>query len=181
MSKNDSSKEKDRLDKFLAEFEMKYGEQCDLARLAQETTLTPAWGAMYESQFKGHREVHRRCISEVAAVAKTLETRESDEDYEKLIKESVKRLTEERIRFEAWQTRCVRPLNQCVTTAREIRDECARQAHHLQALQPLVYAGFAASVADRVKTWPVLDFDETTGRVSVREPEAGAATRWVAA
>ena len=59
---------------------------------------------------------------------RTHKARDTDEDTEKEIKDAVKAMSDERVRFEAWKARAVRPYSKLAEDCRLIREDAIRNA-----------------------------------------------------
>ncbi len=172
MSANPKSNRPDpeeQVDLWIAEREQKYGAMLDGCRLAAETTKTEAWKANYSAQTKAHRDAVKSQCTEIDFVNKRIISADTSEDDEKSLKECVKALADERGRYDAWRARAIAPYEIGAKNAQEYRSETIANARRDEKDKGLIYHGLGDAVTTRVKSWPIVSWDDIAGLVSVEE------------
>lgn len=154
---------------FIAEYQNDYSAAMDRARAAAETTQTPAWIANYAAQLTVHKEASAESLAAIKSACEFIRTSDTNEDEEKVIRDAVKSLSEERIRFMAWRNRAVGPYMQAATDCQNIKGKAQRDADDAEKRSPLVTRGLSSRVAAILKTWPDVTWNDKQGVVEVSE------------
>lgn len=167
-NKHDSSNpENEKLDLFIAPFQCEYSEAITAAREAQETTATHAWKANYRFNVDQHRASVRSAVASIDSMCKTIAASDSFEEAEKDIRDSVKSLADERVRFVAWRSRAVHVYEQAARKCAEVLSRLNRNAADEERNNPLIHRGIVLGVLERVATWPHAEWNEEEGCVVV--------------
>lgn len=164
----------ERAERFVAEAQQKYTDALAEARQAAETTATTAWQGIYQQQ----RDFHRNAVSEqtkvIIAEAGDIAAFGASETHEKAIRDAVKAITEERIRFEAWRNRAVFPISMRVNRCEEIIAKLKHDANEAERNESLISHGLARAVGEIVDGWPKAEWDDEAGIVTVTDGRAQA-------
>lgn len=155
---------------FIAEYQQKFSIAIDAARAAAQTTGTAAWRENYLTQRKIHRDMIAASIKAIGAEVESVTSGDTTEDAEKGIKDAVKAMADERIRFEAWKARAVRPYKIAAENADDLRSKTVREARRSEGENPLIDRGLGEAVAKLVARWPTVAWDDEAGVVTVNEP-----------
>lgn len=155
----------ERAEVFVAEAQEKYSDAIAAARLSSETTATEAWKRVYRDQMTAHRKAINDAINDVTAGVDSIQGGDSTETVEKLIKDGVKAIAEERIRHTAWMNRAIAPHKSSVTACDEIRTSIITKALRAEEESPLVNSGLAADVRKVVDGWPKPSWNDGDGCV----------------
>lgn len=165
----------ERAEKFVAEFQEKYSIAISEAREAAQTTQTPAWLDNYRQQRAFHDKIIRDTAKSIENCGKRICDHDTSEDEEKEIKDAVKTMSEERIRYQAWKSRSVYPYQSKAERCVELLTEVNRSARRDEDAMGLTHNGLASAVAELTDKWPKAHWDSEAGTVSVEEATAVAA------
>jgi len=152
---------------FIAEHQAHYSEAIDRAREAATTTQTPAWLANYATQVKMHERVVTDQLKSIDAARERIGGSDTNEDDEKAVKDAVKALADERIRFAAWRARAVNVYKLSAEKCIEIKEKAMRAAQNAERESPLINSGLAGRVGAIINKWPDASWDDELGRVEV--------------
>src|SRR5438105_4904124 len=112
----------ERAELFVAKAQQQYSEAIHAARNAGDTTQTEAWLTNYKAMMQLHRNSIDQQRTTLASLAENFKSRDPYEEELKEIGEVKKSLTDEQIRFGAWQSRSVLPYSSTVDRCRSIRE-----------------------------------------------------------
>lgn len=154
---------------FIAEHQAKYSDSISRAREAAATTQTPAWLANYEAQVKTHRQHIAAELSSIKDTCSRIATADSNEDDEKSVRDSVKSMAEERIRFAAWRHRAVSVYETSVNECDGIIRAAVTAAQNAEQKSPLINSGLAGRIGAIIAKWPRAKWDNDHGVVTVDE------------
>lgn len=132
---------------------------------AADTTGTPAWTANYRTQRKLHEQTESGAIKAISSAVETMQLTGTNEESEKEIKDAVKTLAEERIRFRAWEQRAVEVYRKSATDVENALETVIRKAREKETENPLIERGFEDEVRREVATWGTAKWDEEVGAV----------------
>lgn len=164
---------KEKADLFIAKFQEDYSHALDEAREASATTTTPAWQANYRNQIEMHRKVIGENLRTISHHCEAIKLHDTAEDFEKEIRDAVKALAEERIRFGAWKTRTISPFQASADKCAAIMLTTVREAERVERESPLIDGGLLAEIKTRVNKWPVTKWDEERGVVELIDRTTG--------
>lgn len=164
----------ERAEKFVADAQVEYTDALAEVRAAAEMTATPAWQATYQHQREAHRKLIATHAKSIISTCEAVSDHDSNETDEKAVRDQLKSIIEERIRFEAWTARAVFPISSRVNRCEEIVNKLKLSARRTEDEEMLVSHGLHSAVCDILATWPTANWDEKTGIVSVIEPESQA-------
>jgi len=159
----------EKVDLFIAPFQSDYSTAISAAREAAATTATSAWQANYRHNIDAHRKTVKSCIESIQRTCDMIDAGDTYEDAEKGIRESVKFLAEERIRFGAWRSRAVRDYEASAKHCQEIITTARRKATDEERNNPLLNIDLLLAVNRRLDTWPTAEWDDEYGVVTVNE------------
>lgn len=173
MSKNDKKGIEEKAEKFLAEYQEKYSTAISDAREAAATTATPAWQSNYLAQVAAHDKCVRDLASTISNAGKRIADFDTDEENEKEVKDAVKGLQDERIRHQAWRNRTISPYESRANRCAEILETTRREAQRLEQAEGLIWHGLTSEVVKITGKWPVAEWSEGAGIVTVTEQSSG--------
>lgn len=163
-----SQPDPDRAEHFVADAQLRFSSAIDRCKQAASVTAQQFW----QDQYVTRRLDHRRAIAaEANAIKSMLEeiaAADTSEEREKVIKEAVKAMAEERARHEAWEFHTVSAYRSSVDEARGIRDSIVRHARQVEQESEPMHHGLGDEVAALVAKWPQAEWNEDTGVVSVK-------------
>lgn len=168
-AKQESGDSDDKVDLFIAQYQLQYSEAISYARDAAATTSTVAWKASYRKNLDDHRAFVKTHIGRIENVCNMINGGDTTEDFEKDIRDSVKALAEERVRFGAWRTRAVQNYESSAIHCQELIHTVMRKASDSERDNPLVDHGLTVGVQDRINKWPRAEWDDENGQVTIDE------------
>ena len=145
----------------------KYEPLIEAAEKYAATTNTPAWRHQYGENQRRHREALRRASRTIVVNGESLITMGAHEDTEKAIKEAVKEVQSEREGYSAWRNRAVQSIAAMAEQSKAMREQAYRLAKEQENSSPLVSGTLAYQVAEVLKDWPTVAWDEETGVLSI--------------
>jgi len=164
----------ERAHEWIAQAQENYSIAITEAREASETTVTPAWSDNYRAQRAFHDKIIRDLSASIENGAKRIADFDSTEDDEKEIRDAVKAMQEERIRYSAWKSRAVAPYQSKAERCIELLESVQRNARNVQEAEPLIWFGVVDVVGKIIAKWPTAHWDSKDGIVTVKEPPAEA-------
>lgn len=164
---------KEKADLFIAKYQETYSHALDEAREASATTTTAAWQTNYKNQIEAHRKIVGENLRTISSACDTIKHQDTAEDFEKDIRDAVKALAEERIRFSAWKARTVAPFQAAADRCAAILISTNRAAEEAERNSPLIDVGLLAEIRNRTNKWPVAKWNDEVGVVEVVDRETG--------
>lgn len=161
----------EKVDLFIAPFQQQYSEAIHEAREAAATTATPAWQNLYKSNIDQHRSLVKSNIERIENTCESISAGDTYEEAEKDIKDAVKHLADERVRFGAWRQRAVNPYESSADKCTGILERVQRAASDAESDNPLHDRGLALAVHDRIAKWPRAEWNNDKGAVEITEQE----------
>lgn len=168
---NEEESGDDKVDLFIAKFQSEYSDAISTAREASLTTSTVAWQQNYKHNIDTHRSSIKSALDSIGRTCSVVEAADTYEEAEKDIKNSVKFLADERVRFGAWRTRAVQEFEHAASVCQEIIATATRRASEEERGNPLISIGLLLAVKARLDTWPRAEWNDETGVVSIIEAE----------
>ncbi len=157
--------ERTPIEQWMQQYESDYRTLSNRAREAAETTATPAWTANYRAQRAAHEAVESAAIRELEACLATLKLSGTSEELEKSMKDAVKSLAEERVKFGAWMQRAVESYRRSAVNLGEYLDGIASKARKVERENPLIERDFERDVKLHLGRWMRAHWDEELGQV----------------
>lgn len=152
---------------FCATFRDRYDALVEQAREVQRTTDTPAWMDLYATELRRHQSVEANALKAIIENVIVMRRDGSNEDGEKMVRDQARALTEERERFWAWRAASVFGFSRFADDCRRIKDECLNSARQAERDSPLHDAGLAHEVAVEMQAWPLVQWSDEYGTLSV--------------
>ncbi len=159
----------DKVDLFIAKFQSEYSDAISTAREAAQTTATAAWQSNYRINIDGHRKAIKTSLEVIEGECSSIEARDTNEAAEKEIRDAVKELADERVRFGAWRQRAVEVYRATATRCQGIVESATRHAQDDERDNPLLNIGLLLAVKERLDSWPRAEWDDETGAVVIVE------------
>lgn len=137
------------------------------AKEAADTTQTPGWQSNYKVQRVLHERSEADGIATIDRELASMRLQGTSEEGEKSIKDAVKAMGEERIRFRAWESRAVENYRKSATELRNYIESILRKARDNERDQPLIHRGFEDSIKGFIVHWANAEWNEDLGQVVI--------------
>lgn len=161
---------RDRAEEFSRDFWHRYEPLVEAARRADQMSKTDGWGLNYRNTKAEYRKKIVLCCKAIEETVKVITSEGTSESAEKGIKDTLKTLTEERERHEAWRALGVRPYASIADDGARVLNDLKRKARDVESGNPLLWGGLAFEVDQRIHDyWPSIEWDEDRGEVTVIE------------
>ena len=159
--------ERTPIEEWLRQYEADYRSLNIRAREAAETTATAAWAANYRAQRVAHDAVESASIQELEACVATLKLSGTTEELEKSMKDAIKQLGEERVKYAAWNQRAVENYRRSAVALGEFVEGIAAKARRVERDNPLIERDFERDVLRALGAWTRARWDEELGQVVI--------------
>lgn len=159
--------DRDPTDIWLDQFRDQHSVLLRRAQEAADTTQTPGWQSNYKVQRTLHDRSEAEGISTIDRELASMRLQGTSEESEKAIKDAVKAMGEERIRFRAWEARAVENYRKSASELRNYIETILRKARDNERDQPLIHRGYGDIVRDALKSWATAEWNEDLGQVVI--------------